>query len=218
MKRRIDDFDRYIEQNKLMTKLKERNYIAQKLHDHLGHRITSSIMQLEVTKETIGTNNEISMKYLESAMSNLREGMEEIREFLRNIKPTEKLVRVEDIKDMIFEFQYNTSIKCKFILEGQIDHISSRMMQVFNDNIKESLTNISKYANATEAIVGIYIYNKVIRVEVRDNGIGCEKVNQDLGFKGMKERLREINGVLNYYNDNGFVVSMLVRLEDNNEY
>ena len=80
MENKVRNLERYLEQNNIVTSLKERNFMAQKLHDHLGHRITSSIMQLEVTKETLGKNDELAKKYLISAMENLREGMDDIRE------------------------------------------------------------------------------------------------------------------------------------------
>lgn len=79
MEKKIDELEKYLDKNNSITILKERNFIAQKLHDHLGHRITGSVMQLEVTKEMIGNNDEVAKKYLDTAMSNLREGMEEIR-------------------------------------------------------------------------------------------------------------------------------------------
>ena len=60
MEEKVSNFNKYLEQNEVVISLRERNIMAQKLHDHLGHRITSSIMQLEVTKETLGKDNEIS--------------------------------------------------------------------------------------------------------------------------------------------------------------
>ena len=62
MEKKIDELEKYLDQNNIITVLKERNFIAQKLHDHLGHRITSSIMQLEVTKELIGNKDELAKR------------------------------------------------------------------------------------------------------------------------------------------------------------
>ena len=42
MEEKVLNFNRYLEQNKVVISLRERNIMAQKLHDHLGHRITSS--------------------------------------------------------------------------------------------------------------------------------------------------------------------------------
>ena len=84
-------YDKYIEQSKVLASLNERNYIAQKMHDSLGHRITGSIMQLEVTREVMDTNMDLSKQCLNNAIDNLKEGMDEIRSFLSNIKPENKV-------------------------------------------------------------------------------------------------------------------------------
>ncbi len=116
MEKKIDELEKYLDKNNSITILKERNFIAQKLHDHLGHRITGSVMQLEVTKEMIGNDDEVAKKYLDTAMSNLREGMEEIREFLRQVKPSQSIIGIETIRELILKFQYVTGIETIFYI------------------------------------------------------------------------------------------------------
>ena len=173
MEEKVSNFNKYLEQNEVVISLRERNIMAQKLHDHLGHRITSSIMQLEVTKETLGKNNEISMKYLLSAMENLRVGMEEIRTVLRNVKPKDRTITIENIKKLLLEFQYNSGIKTHFHLEGEVEKLGVKRLIVIEENIKEALTNTLKYSKASQINVSILIYNKVARIEIKDNGQGC---------------------------------------------
>ena len=202
--------EKYLDQNNIITVLKERNFIAQKLHDHLGHRITSSIMQLEVTKEMIGNNDEIAKKYLDTAMSNLREGMEEIRDFLRQVKPGQSVIGIETIKELVLKFQYATGIETVFLCDGDTSAIRLMELKIIEENIKEALTNAAKYSNATKITVSILVFNMFYRVEIRDNGNGAEKLSKGLGLRGIEERLEEINGRVEYYNDNGFVVNMVI--------
>ena len=210
MEKKIDELEKYLDQNNIITVLKERNFIAQKLHDHLGHRITSSIMQLEVTKEMIGNNDEIAKKYLDTAMGNLREGMEEIRDFLRQVKPGQSVIGIETIKELVLKFQYATGIETVFLCEGDTSAIRLMELKIIEENIKEALTNAAKYSNATKITVSILVFNMFYRVEIRDNGNGAEKLSKGLGLRGIEERLEEINGRVEYYNDNGFVVNMVI--------
>ena len=210
MEKKIDELEKYLDQNNIITVLKERNFIAQKLHDHLGHRITSSIMQLEVTKEMIGNNDEIAKKYLDTAMGNLREGMEEIRDFLRQVKPGQSVIGIETIKELVLKFQYATGIETVFLCEGDTSAIRLMELKIIEENIKEALTNAAKYSNATKITVSILVFNMFYRVEIRDNGSGAEKLSKGLGLRGIEERLEEINGRVEYYNDNGFVVNMVI--------
>ena len=214
MEEKVSNFNKYLEQNKVVISLRERNIMAQKLHDHLGHRITSSIMQLEVTKETLGKNNEMSMKYLLSAMENLRVGMEEIRTVLRNVKPKDRIITIENIKKLLLEFQYNSGIKTHFHLEGEVEKLGVKRLIVIEENIKEALTNALKYSKASQIKVSILIYNKVARIEIKDTGQGCSNIKKGLGFIGMEERLEKINGKMKIDGSDGFTLNMILNLED----
>lgn len=214
MEEKVSNFNKYLEQNEVVISLRERNIMAQKLHDHLGHRITSSIMQLEVTKETLGKNNEISMKYLLSAMENLRVGMEEIRTVLRNVKPKDRTITIENIKKLLLEFQYNSGIKTYFHLEGEVEKLGVKRLIVIEENIKEALTNALKYSKASQINVSILIYNKVARIEIKDNGQGSSNIKKGLGLIGMEERLEKINGNMKIDGSDGFTLNMILNLED----
>lgn len=214
MKKKLLSFDKYLEQSNTLASLKERNFIAQKLHDKLGHRITGSLMQLEVTKVKMDEDTETSKKHLINAMENLRQGMDEIRLVLRNVKPRDKVIGIEDIKEELLKFEYSSGIKTTLVIEGDLDRLRLNILLIIQDNIKESLTNSAKYSKATEIKVSILIYNKIARIEVRDNGVGCQQVKMGMGLRGIEERMLGINGRLEYYNDKGFVINMLLNLEE----
>ncbi|MGL5416793.1 MAG: sensor histidine kinase [Clostridium sp.] len=212
IRKELHDLERYLEQNKIIAGLKERNFMAQKLHDHLGHRITSSLMQLEVTKETIDTDTEISKKYLNSAMENLRVGMDEIRKMLKGVKPKENLLGIENIKEQILKFQYSSRMKTSLKVQGDLEKISLNLWAVMEENLREALTNASKYSEGEEVIVSIFIYNKILRVEIRDDGKGSSFENVGLGLKGIKERTIMNKGRVEYFNDNGFVINTIFEI------
>ena len=216
MENKIRNLERYLQQNNIVTSLKERNFMAQKLHDHLGHRITSSLMQLEVTKETMGKNDELAYKYLITAMNNLREGMDDIREVLRNIKPREKVIGIENIKEQLLKFEYSTSIKTSLVTEGDTNKLTLKLWVVIQENLNEVLTNASKYSMANEIKISIFVYNKIARIEFRDNGKGYKTLDKGLGLRGIDERVQSLGGRVEYYNDNGFVINIVFNLEGNN--
>lgn len=213
MEEKITNLERYLKQNNITVSLRERNFMAQKIHDHLGHRITSSLMQLEVTKETMGKDDEISKKYLVSAMGNLREGMDEIREVLRKVKPRDKVIGIEDIKERLLKFQYECNIKTNLKIEGDIDRIKLNIWMVIEENLKEALTNAAKHSGATELTVSVFVYNKIARIEVRDNGKGCQHVKNGLGLRGIEQRIHGIGGRVDYSSKDGFVINMVIDLK-----
>ena len=214
MENKIRNLERYLEQNNIVTSLKERNFMSQKLHDHLGHRITSSLMQLEVTKESLGKNDELANKYLITAMNNLREGMDEIRGVLRNVKPRDKVMGIENIKEQLLKFEYSTDIRTSLKIEGDTNKLILKVWMVIQDNLNEALTNAAKYSMANEINISIFIYNKIARIEFRDNGKGYENLNKGLGLRGIDERVQNLGGRVEYYNDKGFVINMIFNLEE----
>ena len=212
LQERMTNMNKYLEQKDLVAGLKERSYMAQKVHDHLGHRITSSIMQLEVTKATLGKDNETSLKYLLTAMDSLRCGMEEIRSFLKNAKPGEKIISIEDVKKQLLEFQFNTGIKTHFEIKGDIAKLNISILQVISENLREALTNASKYSGATNIYFILNIYNKFIRVEIKDDGCGAVDIKKSLGLTGMEERIRGIGGRIEFSSKDGFIINMIMNI------
>ncbi|MEO8209788.1 MAG: ATP-binding protein, partial [bacterium] len=63
--------------------------------------------------------------------------------------------------------------------------------------IQESITNIIKHANATEASLSIMKDNKSLLITIWDNGIGISKERKDgLGLTGIDERIKLYRGEL----------------------
>jgi two-component system sensor histidine kinase DegS len=86
------------------------------------------------------------------------------------------------------------------IMGKEYDLSSSLIIAIFRV-IQESMTNVRKYAEATEVVIKIeYLPNK-INVVVRDNGKGFqvekvtkEKNNKAFGIVGMRERIQLLRG------------------------
>jgi len=80
--------------------------------------------------------------------------------------------------------------------------------------LSESLTNISRHAQASNVKVEFFIQNKTLQLEVRDNGKGFD-VKQETkghyGLVGMHERARLTGGMLSIESDaNGTCVQFIV--------
>ena len=63
----------------------------------------------------------------------------------------------------------------------------------------EALTNVAKYAHATEASVHITQTPHVLIVEISDNGIGGADPSTGSGLIGLSDRLDVLGGTLDVY-------------------
>jgi signal transduction histidine kinase len=65
--------------------------------------------------------------------------------------------------------------------------------------VQEALTNVAKYAQATEILVRVVARDDKVEVMVRDNGVGFDAATPRLathGLLGMKFRVESENGVM----------------------
>ncbi len=78
--------------------------------------------------------------------------------------------------------------------------------------IQESLTNAIRHGKADKIHITIErVYNTII-IHVKDNGTGCQKIEEGFGLQHMAERLELLNGELSYDGTDGFVVTAKIAL------
>ncbi len=189
------------------SQLEERNHLAQKLHDELGHTLAGNIMRLEAIKHTVP--NSKTKEMLSEVLFNLREGMDSIRAILKNIKPDSSSINIGSIKTMIAEIdQVDFNLK----YSSDINLITIEMWKVINSNIKEAITNMLKYASATKCVITFEKLNSLYKVSIVDNGIGCHNISQGIGLAGMRQRMVEANGQLIVDGSSGFNIVMIFNI------
>ncbi|MCY6957087.1 sensor histidine kinase [Clostridium brassicae] len=203
----------YGEQIKYMSQLEERNKIAQAIHDNIGHTISGSLMQLEAIKFIMDKDTTKSKDMIQNTINVLREGMDSIRATLRNIKPPVEQIGVNKLKLILAEFEVNSRIKTNLYCEGDLGAVSMVYWKIINDSLKEILTNTIKYSNATEIKAKIEILNKIIKFQVKDNGVGCSSVIKGLGIKGIEERCENVEGKVIIDGYEGFSVILLLPIQ-----
>lgn len=202
-----------------LSQLEERNSLAQKIHDRVGHTIAGSIIQLEAAQLIIEKDTKKAGAILSNVTGNLKEGMESIRSTLRTIKPAPEQLGINRLKVMLDEFSLSSSIKTTFSFKGNLDVISHSQWKIIMDNIKESLTNALKYSSATNIDIQLELMNKLIKAAVRDNGKGALTIKKGMGLSGMEERTENAGGQLIIDGSCGFsVITILPAEEVSNGY
>lgn len=200
-------------QLKDMSQLEERNKIAQEIHDNVGHVLSGALMQLEAAKLLLGSDIPKSKLIIQSTINVLREGMNNIRNTLKNIKPPSEELGINKLKLLVKEFTLKSDIRSNVLYNGNIDKITTRQWKLIYDNINEALTNAMKYSKASKVIVNIEIHNKIIKLEVKDNGVGCSTVIKGLGIAGMEERVENEGGQVVVDGTQGFSIISLIPID-----
>lgn len=200
-----------------ISRLEERNVIAQQLHDKLGHTISGNIIQLEAVATLMDYDQEKAKERLLGVKNNLGNGMDEIRALLKSMKPETSALNINKIKTMVQETEAQSNIRISLTYDDVIKVIPYQAWKVIMTNTRESLTNMMKYAGATRCSIDISRLNKKIRIHISDNGKGCGPIKKGMGLKGMEERLLAIGGRLMVDGSDGFNTVMLIDLEEKDE-
>ncbi|MDU5107452.1 histidine kinase, partial [Clostridium sp.] len=192
------------------ARLEERNNISSRLHDKIGHTISGTLLQLEASKFILDKDKDKGFSMLESCIENLRKGMDEIRMTLRNIKPAEEELGINRIRRILDEKIKGTKINGKVTYAGNLDKISASLWMAFMHIITELTTNSIKYSGGDLIEIKIEILNKFIKLEVKDNGLGCEKVKKGIGLRNIEESISNLKGKMIINNEDGFDVIILI--------
>lgn len=191
--------------------LEERAELSQTLHDKLGHNINGSVYQLEAVKVLMGKEPEQSRKMVQSVIDQLRGGMDEIRAILRKERPKKYRLAVLQLEKLCEDCRAK-GVEAELITEGDLKDIPEKHLEVILDNAYEAVSNAMKYAKCTKIEINVYVLNQMIRCSISDNGVGCVDVVDGMGISGMRKRMREINGILDFETEAGFTINMLLPL------
>ena len=202
---------------KYASQLEERNRIAQKLHDELGHTLSGSTMQMEAAMLLIEQEPEKAKAMLATVTKGLREGTEAIRRILKDIKPEAATINIGSIKQMAAEAKEKSGVQTDVAYDSGVSVLTPKQWQVITDNIREALTNIMKHSKATRTIITFDRLNRIFKVSIKDNGKGCIEIKNGLGLSGMEERTVRAGGTLITDGTNGFSVIMLLPIEQEKE-
>ncbi len=203
----------YEAQLRYLSQIEERNSIAQSIHDKVGHTLAGSIIQLEAVGMIIDKDSAKAGELVSNVTENLKVGMESIRSTLRAIKPASEQLGINRLKLALEEFSLNNKIKTSFSFDGKLDVVTHMQWRIMSDNIKEALTNTLKYSSATMIEIRLEVMNRLIKLEVKDNGKGAGAIVKGMGLSGMEERIASVGGKLIVDGSNGFSVIMLLPVE-----
>lgn len=191
--------------------LEERAQLSQTMHDKLGHSINGSVYQLEAIKVLMEKDPATSKKMIQAVIDQLRSGMDEIREILRKKRPEKHKLAILQLEKLCEECRQK-GVEARLVTEGELSEVPEKYLEIILDNAYEAVSNSMKYAKCTKIEIKIHVMNQMIRCSISDNGIGCSEMTDGMGISGMRHRMREINGILDFESESGFTINMLLPL------
>ena len=168
LNRRIASLEEYAKTAKKSAAVEERRRFSARIHDKLGHSISGSIILLEAAKLNIRTNPDSAEQCITTVTDNLRSGVDDIRQALREERPDSKTIGISELKEILGEYKAKYNIRTTLEIKGDLDKVTFRIWNCIKENLVETLTNTLKHSGADEFSLKISVMNKVIRTVLTD--------------------------------------------------
>ncbi len=199
----------------------ERKRIARELHDQLSQQLISMNLKLEFLKGYRLLPDD-ALRQVKSLQETLSELSQEVNRIEHNLHPAalEGAELHEALKDYAEQWSEQTSISLvsDFNINGR--KLSLPVKVCLYRVMQESLTNIYKHAEASQASISLKQRDGEIVLIVEDNGVGLNLSESQelfgkengLGMRSMRERVELLGGRFEIESNPGKGTSLFARL------
>ena len=181
----------------------ERTQVAREIHDELGQALTGLKLDISWMKSRLPRDHAM-MAQCASVIQRIDQTLTAVRRIATSLRPSvlDQLGLVAGAEWQGQEFRARTGIDVEMDIStdgGAIpDDLGSSAFRI----LQESLTNVARHANATRVTIRLQQTPDLLRLEVKDNGIGISTKclqstdTSSLGVIGMRERALACGGEL----------------------
>jgi signal transduction histidine kinase len=193
-----------------LSQLEERSRLSREIHDTLGHKLTGTLMQVEATIRVMEGDPDTGRQLLQAVRDNLNQGVETLRQTVRNMKPGDYAGRILSIRQMLTDFANSTGIEIGFSVSGNPFKLMPSADITLYRNAQEAVTNAVRHGNSKHIQVELAFLEKEVVLTVQDDGTGCQSMKKGMGISGMEERVELLGGRLEIASHQGFQVKTVI--------
>jgi PAS domain S-box-containing protein len=171
----------------------ERRRLERNLHDGAQQRLVSVSLTMRLAQARLDEDPSTSSELLHAASEELSTALEELRELARGIHPAVLTDRGlgPALESLVTRTPVPVDVDAP--LEERLpEPVEAAAYYV----VSEALTNIAKYANASQAAVRVSRANGLAVVEVEDDGVGGADPTRGSGLRGLADRVEALAGRL----------------------
>jgi PAS domain S-box-containing protein len=176
----------------------EAKRISREIHDQLGQALTGLQMDVTALRRTVEKNGQAALtRKLDEMAKAIEETLQTARRVAAELRPAilDELGLTAAIEWQTRQFEERSSIFCNLVLPAESPVLEPERATAVFRIFQEVLTNVSRHANATEVSVELRVDPGKLVLQVRDNGVGIEKIElarmRGHGLVGMQERALE---------------------------
>lgn len=188
----------------ILAQEEERKRIAREIHDGPAQMLANLVLRTEIVERML-VKQEFGLVQDEviDLKGQVRYSLEEMRKVIFNLRPMalDDLGLIPTLRKYVHDYEEKTKIRTSFETRGKEHRLSSAMEAAVYRLVQEALSNAAKHAFPSYVLVEITYQAQLIKIVVRDNGLGfnVKKVSEQgsresFGLVGMRERVELLEG------------------------
>ncbi len=176
----------------------ERKYIAREVHDELGQILTGLKLNISVLDHKFAAGSPPLREHLKETLMLTDRALEVARNVAAALRPAAlDMGIVSALEWLTGRYGANAGLRCELrIAEGEFPLEERHAIALFRI-VQESLTNVTRYANADKVVIDLNKDASDYVLKVRDNGVGFDTGNvkpDSFGLVGIRERALMLGG------------------------
>lgn len=199
------------------TRQEERMLIGQEIHDSVGHKLTSLLMQMEAFRIQAAEPDKKTIHILKGLAE---QSLEETRRAVKSFKQRE-VGGLQGVIRLIRKLEMESFMKINFSVKhgAFAAPLSGEQSFAIYRAVQEAMTNIMKHSSVREAQVMFESPGgSIFRFEVINQTTNQATFQEGYGLKAMRDRLEKVGGSLEIIQNNReFVVRGTILLVERGE-
>jgi signal transduction histidine kinase len=186
-----------------------RRRIERDLHDGAQQQLVTLALQLREAQAEVPPQLDRLNADLDLVATGLSSTLDELREFARGIHPV--VLAKQGLEPALKTLARRSSIRVKLDMRTQ-ERFPDPVEVAAYYVISEALANAAKHANASKVHVQVDATSGVLRLDVRDDGVGGADPGRGSGLIGLRDRVEAIGGTFRLISSRGQGTHLLIKL------
>lgn len=197
---------------------KERTRIARELHDELGQLLTALNTDIILLNRKIPPEQQELRERINALSGLVDVTMKTLKRIYMDLRPgmLDHLGLPVAIEWQANEFSKRTGIPCRIIVKPEDMQLNADLSTAIFRIFQETLTNISRHAEARRVDVSLKLTSGEVRFVVKDNGKGITEEQMakpdSFGLLGIRERVSFWGGVTKITGKKGKGTTVSIRI------
>jgi len=187
----------------------ERRRIERDLHDGAQQRMVAVALTLSLAESRFGSDPAGAVELVSHARQEAQLAIKELRELARGIHPAVLSDHGLGAALEALASRAPVPVTVSGVPDDPLPHEVEVAAYFFT---AEALTNVAKYARASEASVELTVECGLLRVQVCDDGVGGADPSTGSGLRGLHDRVDALDGRLELHSPPAGGTSVTVEL------